>query len=333
MTTLGSGVQEVQTLRSESWLQETGRSRGAMVSSSRPRKLQVPVALLILLALVVASGPVTTAAQTPTLVDIRAAHHPGFDRVVFEFKGPPPEVARVKWASAPMRLDPSHTRAQVHGNAFLKVRFRTAVAHQLSPPYKSTALPHRRASALPNVAHLVLLGDHEGTVSLGIGLMKRTRILRATTLGNPSRFVIDVATNFRKGIVKVFFVDDQAVIDGKRPYVVPVDRKVPRGARPRGALLRLYAGPTQREIDRSRRFVASGTTGFRNLRINDHGVARVTLRGPCDSGGAAEVTVASQVLPTLRSRPSIDWIKIYDRDAETQLPWGRADSLPTCLEP
>jgi hypothetical protein len=304
-----------------------------MVPSSRMQEQRILIALLSMLVLVAATGPVAMAAQTPQLVEIRAAHHVGFDRIVFEFKGPPPDVARVKWTSEPLRLDPSDAWAHVQGNAYLKVRFRPAVAHQSVPPYEATALPHRRAYALPNIAHLVLLGDHEGDISFGIGLMKRTRILRATTLRDPSRFVLDVATDFKKGKAKVFFVDKQAVLDARQPYVAPVDRKVPKGSRTRGALLRLYAGPTQQEINRGLRFIASGTTGFRNLRINDRGVARVTLRGPCDSGGSAEATVASQVTPTLLSRPSVDWVKIYDRDGETRLRWGKTDSLPACLEP
>lgn len=303
------------------------------MSSATVYKLRILIGLMSVLALIITSAPVATARQTPLLVEIRASHHAGFDRIVFEFRGPRPDVARVKWASEPMRLDPSNRLAHVQGNAHLLVRFRTAVAHQLVEPYESTIEPHRRAYALPNVAHLVLLGDHEGDVSFGIGLMRRTRILRATTLKKPSRFVIDIATDFKKRTVKVFFVDEQAVIDGKPPYVEPVERKVPKGGRPHGALLRLYAGPTQNEINGDLRFIASGTTGFRDLRINKAGVARVTLRGPCDAGGSAEITVASQVMATLRSRPSVDWVKIYDRDGDTQSPRGKTDSIPACLEP
>ena len=39
-----------------------------------------------LLAPALAADP-APAAPVPTLVGIRAAHHPGFDRVVFEFRG------------------------------------------------------------------------------------------------------------------------------------------------------------------------------------------------------------------------------------------------------
>ena len=289
-------------------------------------------ALIVVLAALLAVPVATAAGSTSALVDVRAAHYPGYDRIVFEFEGPMPQVVRAHWATD-LRLTPSHKPAHVQGSAFIRVAFRRAVAHDLEPPQESTFGPSRRAFALPNIAHAVLLGDNEGTVSMGIGLMKRTKIVRTYKLHKPSRFVMHVATGFPKGSAKVFFVDEEAVTDGQRPYVVSVTRKVPKGRRAEASLQRLYAGPTQAEKKKGLRFVASGTRGFRDLGINDGGVARVTLRGPCDSGGSAEVTVASQVKPTLRSRPSVDWVKIYDRHGQTTQPWGKRDSIPACLEP
>lgn len=302
--------------------------------SSLKQHLLVAVIIALCAVLIIPSAATSVAAATPvsTLVDVRAAHYPGYDRIVFEFDGPVPSFARARWATD-LRLDPSHRRAHVQGDAFIRVRFRWAVAHELEPPQDSTFGPARRACALPNIAHVVLLGDVEGEVSIGIGLMKRTRIIRTIKLHKPSRFVVHVATNFPKGKAKVFFVDWQAVIDGQSPIVVPVTRKVPKGRRAEAALQRLYAGPTQTELGASLRFIRSGTRGFRDLRINSRGIARVTLRGPCDSGGSALVTVASQIMPTLRSRPAVDWVKIYDRDGVTEEPWGRTDSIPYCLEP
>lgn len=287
-------------------------------------------ALLLAVALVVPAG--ATAADKPTLVDVRAAHYPGYDRLVFEFDGGRPKAAKVRWATD-LRLDPSDKAAHVQGSAFLMVRFRNAVAHTPEPPAVSTFDPSRRAFDLPNIAHVALLGDYEGEVSLGVGLMKRTRILKTIELSKPYRFVIHVATSFPKGTVKVFFVDERALVKGEQDYIVPVKRKVPRGRRAEAALQRLYAGPTQTELDRGLRFLPSRTRGFRNLRVNDRGVARVTLRGPCDSRGAAQGTVAEQIRPTLKSRPAVKWVKIHDRFGQTLQPWGKRDSIPACLEP
>jgi len=52
-----------------------------------------------------------------------------------------------------------------------------------------------------------------------------------------------------------------------------------------GAMQRLFAGPTQAELDRGLKFVSSGATGFKILGIRD-GVARVQLLGKISSGGS-----------------------------------------------
>ncbi|MEA2025108.1 MAG: hypothetical protein U9O18_00310 [Chloroflexota bacterium] len=284
-------------------------------------------------ALPTASEPDATVVldRIPVLTAIRTAHHQGFDRIVFDFAGPLPEMAEVQWAND-LRLDPSDRAAHVHGNAFLQVRFSPAITHDESPPQDSTFGPQRRAYGLPNISHLVLLGAVEGDVSFGIGLMKKTKIIRATTLRRPSRFVIDVATRFPKAEVGIRFVDEPAVIAGRLPEVVSVRRKVPRGRKPESVLHRLYAGPTEREARAGLRFIDSGTTGFGDLRIDRRGVARVTLRGRCDSRGST-MTVANQIIPTLRQLGRIDWVKIYDRNGETLYPRGKTDSLPGCLQP
>ncbi len=304
----------------------------SLMGAHRFRALIVALGSVFILASLGPASSGAMAAQPSKLVDIRAAHHPGYDRIVFEFAGPGPSTVRARWATD-LRLDPSHRRAHVQGFAFLRLRFAWSVAHKAKPPHASTFGPRRRAFNLPNIAHVVLLGDVEGEVSIGIGLMRKTKILRTAALRNPSRYVVDVSTRFAKGKVKVFFVDERAVVDGVPPYVRPVVRKVPLGLRADGAMLRLYAGPTAAESRRGLRFAASGTTGYRDLWGNSRGVTRLTLRGPCDSGGSAETTVANQVMPTLRSRPAIDWVKIYDRFGHTGRPWGRSDSIPGCLEP
>ena len=296
------------------------------------RALRIVIVALLSLSLAVLMTGSATGAGVSKLVEIRAAHHPGFDRIVFEFAGPVPDVAKVGWAKE-LRLDPSHKLAHVQGNAFLRVQFLPAVAHDQQPPMDASFGPARRAYALPNIAHVVLLGDFEADVSFGIGLMKKTRILRATTLRRPSRFVVDVATDYRKAKVKAFLSDWPAVVTGQPPLMAPVERKVPRGGKANGALLRLFAGPTQAEATNGLRFIASGATGFRDLSATPGGVARVTLRGPCDSGGSAVITVADEIRRTLRRLPSIDWIKIYDREGVTEVPHGKTDSVPFCLEP
>lgn len=267
----------------------------------------------------------------PRLVEIRAAHHPGFDRVVFAFEGGLPERTTVRWVDR-VTHDPSGLPVEAFGNAYLRVALSFVEAHQPSPPYSGTYGPRSRAFDLPNVAHVVNAGDFEAVVSFGIGVMKRTRILRTARLRDPGRFVIDLSTKFTRSEVDVFLADSVAYQAGDPPYVRDVSRTVPASGRGASALMRLFAGPTAEEKATGLRFVASGATGFADLRIGDTGIARVRLTGGCDGHGR-ELTVASEIMPTLRALPRVDWVKIHSPAGRTQRPWGPSDSIPACLEP
>jgi hypothetical protein len=61
-------------------------------------------------------------------------------------------------------------------------------------------------------------------------------------------------------------------------------------------------------------------------------VARVQLTGGCSSGGST-VTIAGEIMPTLRQLGTVDWVKIYDPAGHTEHPLGHQDSIPACLEP
>jgi hypothetical protein len=296
-----------------------------------PWRNLTPVAIALVFLLSTAAGAATAAPDpTPRLVDIRAAHHPGFDRIVFEFDGGLPETTTVRWATG-LRLDPSDKPARVQGNAFLRVRMGMATGHDETG--RPTFGPFREAYALPNIAHVVLLGDFEGQVAVGIGLMERTKVRRTFRLRDPARYVIDISTAFPKTRVPVYFVDDEKVAAGARSVVSPVMRHVRKSDPARGALQRLYAGPTAAEQAGDLRFIASRTYGFHRLRTNRYGVTRVQLRGRCNSGGSAVVTVADQIRATLMARQEVRWVKIYGPDGTTIWPYGRRHSDPLCLQP
>jgi hypothetical protein len=164
--------------------------------------------------------------------------------------------------------------------------------------------------------------------------MERTRIVRTARLRQPSRFVVDVSTSFEKDRVPVTFLDRDAIEAGSPPSLASVSRTVPR-VRPRvgeaeSALLRLWAGPTAEEKQAGLRFRPSATTGFRDFRLDDRGVAGLTLKGRCDGHGAT-LTVADQVFATLEGFRAIDGVKLYDRSGHTQEPQGQGDSIPDCL--
>lgn len=293
------------------------------------------VAVLSVLALVTstigaaATGSGSETSGVPTLRKIRAAHHPGYDRLVFEFSGPLPERTRVRWVDRVI-ADGSGKRVRVAGNAFLEVSMFPVRAH--TGDGDRTYGRKRRAYDLPNIATVVNSGDFEGVVSFGVGLMKRTSIKRTMRLRNPSRYVIDVRTNFKRARVKVWFHDVQRFVDNTEPFFRPVRRWVPVPAVARGALHRLYAGPTAAERRSDLRLLRSRSTGFSNLSINRRKIARVRLTGGCDSRGST-VTVAGEIMPTLRQFPTVRWVKIYDPQGTTGVPKGRSDSIPECLEP
>jgi hypothetical protein len=292
---------------------------------------RLAAAVLLGLALLLALVPVTTGAAPPfpTLVEIRTAHHPGFDRIVFEFAGGLPRRTSAHWVDEVIH-DASGRPAVVHGNAFLAIVLQGATAHEDTPGAPTTYGPRRRAYDLPNVAHVVATGDFEGVVSFGVGLMKQTRILHRSRLTDPARYVVDVSTGFRQVRLPVTFLDQDAITSGTPPFLASVARTVPRDARATSALLRLWAGPTQAEKAAGLRFRSSGTIGFRDLSVNAREVARLRLRGRCDGEGEA-VTVADEVFGTLKPLAVISWVKILDQSGETQRPWGLRDSIPDCL--
>lgn len=275
-----------------------------------------------------------TAAETEassTLEVIRAAHHPDIDRVVFEFDGPVPD-SDVHYVR---RLvgDPSGRRVPVPGQAVLQVTMFDTVAHDEFGPRAAA----RNTFPLPNVMSVLQGGDFEGVVTYGIGLAKE-QPFDVFTLTNPSRLVIDIDAAFSTVPKQVFFIDANKVEEGTPPYVTPVSRPVLPATPATGVMDRLFAGPTPAEAEAGllppkypSLTERSGATDYKNLRIRN-GIARVKLTGGCDSGGST-VTVADEIMPTLKQFDTVDFVKIYDPQGETEQPRGRTDSIPFCLEP
>jgi hypothetical protein len=146
------------------------------------------VASLVALVLALAATP-AGAQSTPTLVDVRAGRHPGFDRVVFEFQGAVPEH-HVRYVDQLVE-DGSGTPVSVAGSADLEVVFQGANAHEEDGT--PSVSPRRFSPGLTAVKEVARIGDFEAVVSYGIGLDRR-RPLTVSTLSGPSRLVIDVST-------------------------------------------------------------------------------------------------------------------------------------------
>jgi len=278
----------------------------------------------------VATAGAATAAPapvTPVLTQIRAAHHPGYDRLVFEFKGGVPSKHTVTRVSQVIG-DGSGLPVNVVGSAKLQVRFAPATGHNDHGwvTYGATS----RTFALPGIIQVVAAGDFESVLSFGVGIA-RAEPFHVFTLTGPSRVVIDLRTPYRTVPVRDYFMNVHRFASGHEPYVQAVSRPVIPPAAGFGAMQRLFAGPTQAELANGLRFVRSGATGFKNLSIRD-GVARIQLTGKISSGGST-FTIASEIMPTLKQFPSVHWVKIYDQFGRTERPTGHSDSIPFSLEP
>lgn len=269
----------------------------------------------------IAAAPFTT-----TLVAIRSAQHVGFDRVVFEFDGALPSQHNVEYVPE-ITADASGDPIPMFGSAFLAVTFHSATAHDET----SFLTPERTTCGLPNVIQVVRSGDFEAVLSFGIGLAKQKQFT-VFTLTNPSRVVIDVKANFQTTLTQVFFVDSHAFAIGQEPYVRAVLRPVIPPSVGRRSLEWLFAGPTPAELAGGLAFVNSDATGFTNLTISGSGIARVRLNGGANSGGST-LTIAAEIVPILKQFPTVQWVKIYDPNGQTQVPNGPSDSIPAGLEP
>ena len=147
--------------------------------------------LAVVLALVAAPAGAQTA---PTLVDVRAGRHPGFDRVVFEFSGTVPEH-RIEYVDQLVQ-DGSGDPVPVAGAANLQVVFQGANAHDDGGA--PTVSQRRVSPGLPAVKEVAQVGDFEAVVSYGIGVDRR-RPIAVSTLSGPSRLVVDVSTTGAAG--------------------------------------------------------------------------------------------------------------------------------------
>lgn len=132
--------------------------------------------------------------------------------------------------------------------------------------------------------------------------------------------------------ITVYFTDLPRYQVGTEPYETAVVRTIQAPASlPEAVLNQLFLGPSEAEKDQGLAVVLNGTTGFSQLTISG-GIARIYLRGTCNSQGAT-YTIANLISANLKQFPEIQWIKIYDQSGETESPDGQGDSIPFCLEP
>ncbi|HET7018362.1 MAG TPA: hypothetical protein VFI65_30870 [Streptosporangiaceae bacterium] len=276
--------------------------------------------------------------RPPVLVGINAAHVKGGDQLVFRFTGGLPGSRPVRY------FTPGNSDHAVGvGNAYLIVTFTRVTRYDSNGVVKYG--PRVRAYSLPGIVRVALAGSAGKTLTFVVALSHRyafrKKIFRASR-----QIVIDVRTPGQASTAGVFFANGDS--SSGAPSVVRVDRPVlpalsgaararalrdpaTTTALARSALQRLFAGPTLAEnTGRGLFFVTSGATGWRDLRISD-GVARLQLLGGCQATGSS-VTLADEIVPTLKQFPLVRAVKIYDPAGQTEESAGRVDSIPLCLE-
>jgi hypothetical protein len=259
-------------------------------------------------------------------VAVRAAHNPGYDRLVLQLSGGLPSTVHAAWKTKILHPQ-TGLPVPIAGHAFAEISATPAQGHSSSG---HVTLARRITFALPNLTELVVTEDFEAHVTVALGLQRHTS-LHVSRLTSPSRLVIDVGTTWPTVAVRDYFLHLPSFAVGHTPYVRPVTRPVAAGTVARQALERLFAGPTPAEKAAGLHFAASGATGFSSLTISQ-GVARVRLTGTCSSHGST-FTVAQEIAPTLKQFASVHWVKIYDQLGHTGSPTGQVDSIPACLEP
>jgi hypothetical protein len=123
------------------------------------------------------------------LTEVRVASHEGFDRVVFEFRDNMPGY-RIEYVEPPITTDGAGFPVEIEGNAYLKVRFTVAQAHDDAG--NPTISERDLKPGLPSVMEVEMTGDFEGYVTWVLGLRQEADF-RVSKLTGPNRVVVDIA--------------------------------------------------------------------------------------------------------------------------------------------
>jgi len=132
--------------------------------------------------------------EAALLTGVRAARHPGYDRVVFEFRNHLPGYD-MGYVESPVQADGSGADVDVAGSAVLRLRMDPALDADPTkgPAPRTYTGPTRFSPDTAMVTELVRIGGFEATLSWAIGVNGKQpfRVLR---LESPARLVIDIET-------------------------------------------------------------------------------------------------------------------------------------------
>jgi hypothetical protein len=132
--------------------------------------------------------------EVAQLVDVRVAGQPGFDRVVFEFRGTSLPGFDVAYADGPVLGSGSGEPIAVEGDGALLVRMEPASGVDLNTPDARPTYtgPERVRGDTVNVTEVVRAGDFEANLEWAIGVDREVPF-RIEVLQSPARIVVDLA--------------------------------------------------------------------------------------------------------------------------------------------
>ena len=122
---------------------------------------------------------------------IRAARHPGYDRVVFQFEGAEVPGYRIEYVREITLGETDDQFLTLQGGALVQATFQGSASEDYRPGTQT--VPDTLTPGLAQVKQIGLAEDWEGVVRLGIGLDHRAGF-RVLELHDPPRVVVDFAT-------------------------------------------------------------------------------------------------------------------------------------------
>jgi hypothetical protein len=122
---------------------------------------------------------------------IRAARHPGYDRVVFQFEGAEVPGYRIEYVREIPLGESDDQYLTLQGEALVQATFQGSAREDYRP--ETQTAPDRLTPGLAQVKQIGLAEDWEGVVRVGVGLDHRGGF-RVLELHDPTRVVVDFAT-------------------------------------------------------------------------------------------------------------------------------------------
>ena len=214
----------------------------------------------------------------PQLVDVRAVHRAGVDRVIFRFDAGAPTGVDVRFVDR-LLGDGSGLPIRVAGRAILQVGLHLTRTDAASPAPCATgvrAAQRHDRGALGSLRGLDDVRHRAGEADQGRGARGSRRATGSSSTVGAAFPTVDR---------QVFFLDEDRFVANQEPYFVPRTRPVPLGSPATGVMDRLFAGPLDRERTRG-----CGSSGRARR-------ASPTSRSPAASPGSGCVAGAAAAAP------------------------------------